>query len=684
MCPFGLRGGPSGPRAPFLVRLFALRVAGGDTPAPLPSMPPVPPSKVLATGTPEAEPLIAVRAAAPPTGKRLLLLSFAALGVVYGDIGTSPLYAIRECFRGPHAAGTSPREVLGILSLVFWALVLVVTVKYQTLILRADNNGEGGVLALTALLGRATRRRGGTLLLMLGIFGAALLYGDGMITPAISVLSAMEGLELLAPSLHAFVVPCTIVVLALLFLVQNRGTIRVGAMFAPVMILWFLVIATLGLVQVVAHPSVLAAVNPVYGVRFIVEHGKHGFLVLGTVFLAVTGTEALYADMGHFGRRPIRVAWSTLVLPALCLNYFGQGALLLTHPEEVAQPFFALAPSWFLGPLVVLATVATSIASQAVISGTFSLTRQAIQLGYAPRMRVVHTSPHEIGQIFIPEINRILMVGTIGLVLFFKSSGNLVAAYGVAVTTTMIVTTVLFCFVSRVQWGWSRTTALLVAIPFLVIDAAFFGANITKIAHGAWFPLAVGALVYVLMSTWRRGRSLLADKLRLTLPRIEDFIRTIEAGKVQRVNGKAVFLTGNPDVAPPAILHNLKHNQVVHAEVAFLTIVTEDIPRVPRERRVTIEHLGNGFYKVYAYYGFMENPDVPEILTLAREQGMDFPLSELSFFLSRQRFLPSKNPGMRPWRQRIFALLSRNTLGATTYFHIPPRQVVELGTQVQI
>ncbi len=618
-----------------------------------------------------------------PGRKRLLLLSFAALGVVYGDIGTSPLYALRVCFDGAHAAGTSPREILGVLSLVFWALIAVVTVKYLALILRADNNGEGGVLALAALIARSAPRKGRAVLVALGLFGAALLYGDGVITPAITVLSALEGLETLAPGFHHFVVPCTILVLVFLFLLQSRGTSGVAVLFAPVMILWFLTLAVLGLRSVLEQPSILQAVLPVHGARFLAEHGGRGFLVLGAVFLVVTGAEALYADMGHFGRIPIRLAWTCLVLPSLLLNYFGQGAILLTQPEQAAQPLFALAPSWFLVPLLVLATLASMIASQAVISGTFSLTRQAIQLGFSPRMRVVHTSDKEIGQIYIPEVNWLLMAATVGLVLLFPSSGGLATAYGVAVTTTMLITTLLFCAVARAHFGWSRHLAVAVTLPFLLVDAAFFGANFSKLGHGAWLPLAIGALVYVLMSTWRKGRELLAERLRATLPTIEDFIRTVQASRVVRVNGKAVFLTGNPDLAPPGILHNLKHNQVVHAEVAFLTILTEDVPRVAAASRVEVHDLGDGFYKVIARYGFMEDPSVPEILALARGRGMDFPVERVSFFLSRQRFLPARKPAMSLWRQRVFAFLTRNSLGATTYFRIPPRQVVELGTQVQ-
>ncbi|MSR62297.1 MAG: potassium transporter Kup [Planctomycetes bacterium] len=602
-----------------------------------------------------------------------------ALGVVYGDIGTSPLYALKECFAhvGIRAGEAAEPEVFGILSLVFWALIAVVTVKYLMIILRADNNGEGGVLALGALISRTRPRRAKAALVGVGLFGAALLYGDGIITPAITVLSAFE----LRPSFPA--VPCALLVLTALFVIQSRGTARVAKLFGPVMVVWFLVLAVLGGRQILLYPHVLAALNPWWGLRFLLAHGTVGFTTLGVVFLVVTGAEALYADMGHFGPKPIRMAWLLVVLPALGLNYFGQGALVLEHPEAVDHPFFALAPEWFQIPLFVLSVLASMIASQAVISGTFSLTRQAIQLGYAPRMRVVHTSAEEIGQIYIPEINWMLMAATLGLVLGFRSSSELASAYGVAVTTTMLITTVLFCVVARAHFGWRRRTAVLVTVPFLLVDLAFFGANISKLGGGAWVPLAVGLSVYVMMSTWQRGRALLAERLRATLPSIEEFIRVVQHDRVQRVPGKAIFLTGSSDLAPPSLLHNLKHNQIVHAEVAFLTIETEDVPRVGEEHRAEVRALGDGFYKVTARYGFMEDPSVPEVLLACAKQGMDFPLEQVSFFLSRQRFLPRHQKAMGLWRQRIFSLLTRNTLGATAYFRIPPGQVVELGSQVQ-
>ncbi len=635
-----------------------------------------------APSLPRSDPPVATGAARnpPPAGRRLLWLAFGALGVVFGDIGTSPLYALKECFAPGRGLALGPSEILGVLSLMFWALIAVVTIKYVAFILRADNNGEGGVLALSALLARTRPRRGKALLMVLGLFGAALLYGDGIITPAITVLSAFE----LEPAFQPYAIPCTLVVLTALFLLQPRGTERVATVFGPVMVAWFLVLAILGGAQILEHPAVLQAVFPWHGLRFLAQHGHVGLVVLGVVFLVVTGAEALYADMGHFGARPIRLAWIAFVLPALLLNYFGQGALLMDHPEHVQRPLFALAPPWFQTPLFVLAVLASMIASQAVISGTFSLTRQAIQLGYSPRMRVVHTSAEEIGQIYIPEVNWLLWLATLGLVVGFRTSSALATAYGVAVTTTMLITTVLFCVVARAHFGWTRRSALLLSLPFLLVDLAFFTANIWKLEGGAWVPLAVGGVVYVLMSTWQRGRALLAERLRATLPSIQDFLRIVQHERVRRVPGKAVFLTGNSDLAPPAILHNLKHNGVVHAEVAFLTILTEEVPRVEESERVEVLDLGEGFTKLTARYGFMENPNVPALLELCRPRGLDFPAGQVSFFLSRQRFLPTRKPTMSLWRQRLFAVLMRNTLGATAYFHIPPSQVVELGSQVQL
>ena len=623
-------------------------------------------------------------ALAEPTGKRLAALGLAALGVVYGDIGTSPLYAIRECFHGEYGIDPSAENVLGVLSLMFWALMLIVSVKYLTFILRADNEGEGGVIALTALIRQAALGRGSRVVLVsLGLFAASLLYGDGMITPAISVLSAVEGLRIIAPAFDAYVLPATVAILLALFLLQRRGTAGVGALFGPIMLVWLGALAALGIRGLIDEPGVLWAIDPRHGAAFLVRNQLTGFIVLGAVFLVVTGAEALYADLGHFGRRPIRLAWFTLVLPALLLNYFGQGALLLRLPQEAHHPFYALAPRWALIPLVVLATLATIIASQAVISGAFSLSRQAVQLGFLPRLKIIHTSPHRIGQIYIPGVNWLLMVCTIALVLGFRSSSRLAAAYGVAVTSTMLISTILFYVVARTRWGWSRLAAGIPVAVFLVVDVAFFAANISKIFHGAWFPLVIGAAAFTLLKTWQKGRALLAERLASDLS-LGEFLADLERNPPHRVARKAVFMTGTARTPPPALLHNLKHNRILHEEIALLTVLTDEVPRVPRKGKVSIEDLGQGFHRITARYGYMESPNVPHLLALAREQGLDFPLEETSFFLGRERILSERRPLMPRWQRRIFAFLSRNAFGATAYFHIPPNQVVEMGTQVEL
>jgi KUP system potassium uptake protein len=621
-----------------------------------------------------------------PGGRRLALLSLAALGVVYGDIGTSPLYAIRECFHGKYGIEPAADNILGVLSLMFWALIVIVTIKYLTFILRADNHGEGGVIALTALAGRPVSDKVGRrwVLIMLGLFAASLLYGDGMITPAISVLSAVEGLHVITPVLKPYVIPITVAILVALFVLQRRGTGRVGILFGPITSLWFLVIASLGIVQICQNPSVLLAVSPTYGASFLIHNGSTGFVVLGAVFLVVTGAEALYADLGHFGRRPIRTAWLYLVLPALLCSYFGQGALLLARPGEAYHPFYALAPEWLLVPLVVLATAATVIASQAVIAGAFSLTRQAMQLGYLPRLRIIHTSESERGQIYIPQINWFLMVCTIFLVLGFQTSGGLAAAYGVAVTTTMLIATILFYVVARKKWHWSRLKAGLPVGIFVVVDLTFFLANISKIAHGAWFPLAIGAVVFLMLTTWKKGRAILVQKQYGDNPPLVDFVSDIASNPPVRVPGKAVFMAGITGNTPPALLHNLKHNKVLHAENAVLTVITEDVPRVERSNKVEVLPMGNGFYRVVGHFGFMEEPNVPHLLAIAREQGLDFDIEEVSFFIGRERLLPDRHPAMSVWREKIFSFMSRNALIATNYFHIPPDQVIELGAQIKI
>lgn len=620
-----------------------------------------------------------------------MVLSLTALGVVFGDIGTSPLYAIQACFNGQFGVAVTPENVLGVLSLVLWSLILVVTIKYLTFVLRADNEGEGGILALMALVhprhsrgGMKKKRRTGVLI-ALGLFGAALLYGDGMITPAISVLSAIEGIELKAPELAPFVIPATIVVLIGLFAIQRHGTARVGNLFGPIMILWFIVLAALGIRGIVRAPEVLAAVNPIHGVRLLISNTTHSFLVLGAVFLVVTGSEALYADMGHFGRAPIRFTWLVFVLPALILNYFGQGALLLSNPGASDNPFYRLAPDWALVPLIILATVATIIASQAIISGAFSLTAQAVQLGYSPRMEIRHTSEREIGQIYVPQINWSLMLATIALVITFRSSTNLAAAYGIAVTSTMLITSVLFAEVARHRWGWNPIVTDVLVAAFLAVEAAFFVANVVKIREGGWVPLAVAAVIFMLMTTWRIGRRTLGKRLRETSIPLEEFVQEHLAKRAPtRVRGNAVYMTGNPKTAPPALMKNLEHNRVLHFKVVILSVDTEDVPHVARGERVSYADLGNGFYRATARYGFMDEPNAIEMLKLLREKGLHLPLSETTFFLGRERIVAAKQHGMPFWRERLFAFMTRNAQQATAYFRIPPDRVIEVGSQVEI
>ncbi|MFP2924446.1 potassium transporter Kup [Pyxidicoccus sp. 3LG] len=620
---------------------------------------------------------------------RLAPLALGALGIVYGDIGTSPLYALRDCFSGEHGITPTPANVLGVLSLVFWSLIIVISVKYLAFVMKADNRGEGGILALLALVlpGGGSREGSGTrrmVLLTLGLFGAALLYGDGVITPAVSVLSAVEGLGVATPLFKPYVVPIALVILLALFVVQRKGTGGIGRVFGPMMVVWFTTLAVLGVHELVKNPTVLQAVLPTHAVQFFVHNGWHGFLVLGAVFLVVTGGEALYADMGHFGYRPIRWAWFTLVLPALLLNYFGQGALLLRDPTVATNPFFHLAPDWALYPLVGLATAATVIASQALISGVFSLTRQAIQLGYWPRLEVVHTSAEEQGQIYLPGVNVALLLGVVAVVLGFRSSAALTAAYGIAVTATMAITTCLAYVVARERWGVRRAFALPVAAVFLAIDLAFFGANFIKVAHGGWLPLTMGAILFTLMTTWKRGRELLAHKLRAGALGLRDLLESFGDHGPRRVQGTAIFMTGNPEIAPSALLHNLKHNKVLHEQTVLLTIITEDVPHVPSAERVTVESLPQGFRRIVARYGFMEEPSIPDILKRCREAGLPFNVMSTSFFLGRETLIPSKNPGMAMWREVLFTWMTRNARSATDWFRIPPNRVVELGAQVEL
>ena len=617
---------------------------------------------------------------------RLITLGIAALGVVFGDIGTSPLYAIRECFYGDYAIAASKANVLGVLSLIFWALIIVVTLKYLTFILRADNRGEGGIIALTSLIRPKGKTRNNLTwtLVAIGVFGASLLYGDGMITPAISVMSALEGINVITPHLEAYVVPLTVIILLGLFSIQSRGTGKVGSLFGPIILVWFSTIGLLGAIKVVTQPAILAAVWPGYGLHFLATNHIHGFLVLGAVFLVVTGAEALYADMGHFGAKPIRLVWGGLVLPALFLNYFGQGALLLKNPAAVSNPFYALVPSWGMIPMVFLAMVATIIASQAVISGAFSLTLQAVQLGYLPRIKIIHTSAQQKGQIYVPIVNWILMISTIALAISFKSSSKLAAAYGVAVTATMLISTILFYEVARKKWKWNQFVLIPLVSFFLIVDISFFLANVSKILHGAWFPLAIGALVYIVMMTWRRGRELLGAQMKTKAISQEDFQKSIAENPPKRVEGEAVFLSGHPDVVPVSLLHNLKHNKILHSEVAFLHFHTEDVPRVPNNEKVTVEKLGGGLHRVFARYGYMERPNVRNILELAVQQGLEFRVETLSFFLGREKLTPSPHPKMSHWRIHLYEFMSRNALDASDYFNIPPSQVIELVVTLQL
>ena len=628
----------------------------------------------------------------------LALLSLAALGVVFGDIGTSPLYALRESFLGEHAVDLSPANVLGVLSLVFWSLVLVVSVKYLVFILRADNRGEGGILSLLALVhpehaavkgptGRAIGARIG--LILVALFGAALLYGDGVITPAISVLSAVEGLELATPAFKPYVLPLAVGILVAFFLVQRHGTGRVGKVFGPITLVWFAVLATLGVRGILLAPQVLEALNPLHGVRFFLDNGAAGFLVLGSVFLVVTGGEALYADMGHFGRAPIRIAWFTLVLPALMLNYFGQGALLIASQtpgaEAVTNPFYQLAPGWALLPLIALATIATIIASQAMISGAFALTAQAIHMGYCPRLRIEHTSATERGQVYVPEINWAIMVMTIVLVLEFQSSSGLAAAYGMAMASMMVITTALFAVVVRELWGWKPLTIAFVIGPLFLVDLAFFGANALKILDGGWVPLAIAAVVFTLMTTWRRGRKVLGERLRQAKLPLNDFLDRVRARPPPTVPGTAVFLTGSPDATPPALIHNLRHNKVLHEQVVLLTVVTEEVPRMNHYERVEVESLGDGFWRILARYGFMEDPSVPEVMALAKGRGFRFDPDDVTYFLGRERIIAARDEGgMAIWREKLFSAMARNAQQATAFFRIPPERVVEVGAQVKL
>jgi KUP system potassium uptake protein len=619
-------------------------------------------------------------------GGRLAGLTLAAIGVVFGDIGTSPLYTMREAFGARGGLPLGEAAVLGVLSLIFWALLLVVTLKYVAVIMRADNQGEGGVLALASLVLRGVRAGGRRqrVVIVLAMIGAALFYGDGILTPAISVLSAVEGLKVATPAFEPYVVPAAVVILTGLFLLQRRGTGGVGVLFGPVMCLWFAVLALLGLLQIVAHPAVLGALNPVHAIALFGTHQWQAFVALGAVVLAVTGAEALYIDMGHFGRRPIRLAWLGFVLPALLLNYFGQGALLIRDPGTLANPFYHLAPAWALYPMVVLATAATIIASQAVISGAFSLTRQAVQLGYLPRLEIRHTSEQEIGQVYLPRVNWLLMAGVIAVVVGFGSSSDLAGAYGIAVVGAMMIDGALAFAVALLLWRWRPWVAALVFCSFLVVDLAFLGASTTKILEGGWFPILLATAVLLVMSTWRKGRAVLFDRLYAGSPALPSFLTGLTRHPVPRVTGTAVYLTNNVDVVPRALLHNLKHNKVLHERIVILRVVTEDVPRVPGRERVEVEHLGANFHRVRVRCGFMESCDVAAI-TMSCQLGPPEPrVMDTSFFLSRETLVPSGRPDLSPWREQLFIHLTNSALDATRFFKLPPDRVVEVGSRVEI
>jgi len=610
-----------------------------------------------------------------------------ALGVVYGDIGTSPLYAIKECFHGPHAIPLTQENVLGVLSLIVWALVLVVSVKYIAFVMRADNDGEGGILSLMALALRtplARKRTAGFLVAALGLSGCALLFGEGVITPAISVLSAVEGLKVATPVFERWVVPLSTGVLIALFLFQRRGTAGIGRVFGGAMLVWFLSIALLGIASVARSPEVLAALNPAHAFRFFLTNRWVGFLALGAVVLVITGAEALYADMGHFGRLPIQLAWFAMVLPALLLNYFGQGALLLRDPGAADNPFYRLAPAWALYPLVGIATAAAVIASQALISGAFSLTRQAIQLGYIPRMEITHTSAQQIGQIYVSQINWALLIAVLCLVWGFRSSSDLAAAYGIAVTATMVITSMLSYVVATGWWGWNRAATFALVAAFLAIDLSFFSANALKFFQGGWFPVTLAAGVFTLMTTWKRGREILSRRLRAQSLPFESFLKSVVASPPLRVPGVAVYMTGNPEGTPTALLHNIKHNKVLHDRVVLLTISTLDVPVAPPARRLTITPIEQGFYRVIARYGFTEDPSVPDLLARCAQRGLKLKMMETSFFLGRETLIPTKRRGMALWREALFAWMSRNARSATSFFRIPPNRVVELGVQIEL
>lgn len=617
---------------------------------------------------------------------QLATLTLGALGVVFGDIGTSPLYAMRECFRGPQGLAVTQPNIFGIVSLIFWALILVISIKYLLFVLRADNRGEGGILALTTLLTRDRKNSSmiQVIIVTMGLFGASLLFGDGIITPAISVLSAVEGLNVATTVFQGWVVPISVLILTLLFFFQRRGTAKIGSIFGPIIFIWFIAIGLLGITAIIKAPGILAAVSPSYALDFLMANSWHGFAILGIVFLVVTGGEAIYADMGHFGRKPICASWFLLVLPALLLNYFGQGAHLLLNSGDVENLFYKMAPSWALYPMVILATMATVIASQAIISGVFSLTRQAVQLGYLPRMAVVHTSDETIGQVYVPTVNWMLFAGTISLIFHFGESGKLASAYGIAVSATMLITTILTTLVAYRYWSAKKAIISITGAIFLLIDLAFFASNVTKILAGGWIPLLLAGAVYMLMRTWQNGRDILRKNFEDQALDIRLFVNDLKERKPTRVSGVAVFLTGNANGTPRTLLHNYKHNKIVHDHTVLLTVRTEEIPYVRPEERVEMEPIGGGMYRIQLKYGFSEDPNIPEILQNLEREGLKFEQMRTTYFLGRETLLISGRSKMAKWRKKLFAYLSHNAFDATGFFHLPPNRVIELGLQVQL
>jgi KUP system potassium uptake protein len=617
--------------------------------------------------------------------EKLPTLMLGAIGVVYGDIGTSPLYAMKESFLGPHPLSVDRLHIFGVLSLIFWSLMLIVTVKYVAVAMRADNRGEGGSFALLSLIARnLAGKKWTSTLVMLGVLATCLFYGDAMITPAISVLSAVEGLTIAEPSLQSLVIPVSIAILVVLFLVQSRGTAKVGGIFGPVILIYLAALAALGVINILAHPEIIGALSPTWAARFFIVNPKLAFLALGSVFLAVTGAETLYADMGHFGRRAIGWSWLTLVYPCLTLNYLGQGALLLGHPAAAENPFYLMAPDWARLPLVLIATAATIIASQAVISGAFSVTHQAVQLGFLPRLRTEHTSEKAKGQIYIPVINWGLMAMVIVLVLGFRESGRLASAYGIAVTGTMLITTVMLGFLVFQVWSWNKLVAAATIGLFLIVDGTYFASNITKIPDGGWFPLLVAAISFTVLTTWAKGRQLMRERLEESALPLPVFIKST-AASVHRVRGTSVFLSTSADTVPAALLHNLKHNQVLHQRVIILNVKVEDVPHVASERRIEFDNAGEGFYRMVLHYGFMDEVDIPRDLAFVKTCGEPFNMMSTSFFLGRQKLIAAKKaPGMALWRERLFAWMLKSSESAMEFFKLPTNRVVELGSQLQI